>query len=70
MMLLADLNARIPVAIVSHDISLLSTHLKRVAVVGRSIEVRPAATLPPEGLEAHSTTLHSSSNGEDLEPRS
>ena len=48
--LLVDLNREIPIVVVSHDISLVSAHLRRVACVSRSIQVHPTTALTPDRL--------------------
>ena len=45
MELLAELNQSIGVVIVSHDVTMMSNHLKRVAFVSNTVEVRPASSL-------------------------
>lgn len=48
--LLAEIHRDIPVVVVSHDISLVSTHFRRVACVNRSIQVHPTVALTPDRL--------------------
>lgn len=50
MELLLELNETTPIVMVSHDISLVSAHLKRVACLGRTLTVHPARELSPEKL--------------------
>jgi len=50
MELLTELNDELPIVMVSHDVSLVSSQLKRVACVARTISIHPAYELTPERL--------------------
>lgn len=52
MELLLELNLRIPIVMVSHDVSLVSAHFNRVACVSRTVAIHPARELTPERLAA------------------
>ena len=43
--LLHRLNQRLPIVVVSHDVSFVSTHLKRVACLNRRLTCHPAAEI-------------------------
>lgn len=49
--LLSQLNQRLPILLVSHDVMLVSAHLKRAAWVNREVVCYPASELTPEVLE-------------------
>lgn len=49
--LLHELNRKLPIVLVSHDITLVSSHLKRAAWVNRSVTCYAAAELSPEVIE-------------------
>lgn len=46
--LLHRLNQRLPIVVVSHDVSFISTHLKRVACLNRRLSCHPAAEISRE----------------------
>ena len=48
--LLLELNREIPIVIVSHDVALVSAHLKHVACVSRNVTLHPARSVTPERL--------------------
>jgi len=50
--LLHRLNERLPIVLVSHDITLVSSHLKRAAWVNRSVVCYPAKELSPAVIES------------------
>ena len=50
MELLLELNREIPIVMVSHDVALVSAHLKRVACVSRNVTLHPAHSITPERL--------------------
>jgi len=50
--LLHRLNEKLPIVLVSHDITLVSSHLKRAAWVNRTVACYPAADLSPEVVES------------------
>ena len=52
MELLHRLNQSLPIVLVSHDITLVSSHLKRAAWVNRTVVCYPAAELSPEVIES------------------
>lgn len=49
--LLSRLNRRLPIVLVSHDVTLVSSHLKRAAWVNRQVVCYPASELSPEVIE-------------------
>lgn len=49
--LLRSLNQRLPIVLVSHDVTLVSSHLKRAAWVNRRVTCYPASELSPEVIE-------------------
>jgi zinc transport system ATP-binding protein len=49
--LLRRLNQRLPIVLVSHDVALVSSHLKRAAWVNRRVTCYPASELSPEVIE-------------------
>ena len=49
--LLRRLNRRLPIVLVSHDVTLVSSHLKRAAWVNRQVVCYPANELSPEVIE-------------------
>ncbi len=49
--LLHRLNETLPIVLVSHDVTLVSSHLKRAAWVNRSVDIFPARQLSPEAIE-------------------
>lgn len=49
--LLHRLNERLPIVLVSHDLTLVSSHLKRAAWVNRHVVSYPASELTPELIE-------------------
>lgn len=49
--LLRRLNERLPIVLVSHDVTLVSSHLKRAAWVNRQVVCYPASELSPEVIE-------------------
>jgi len=50
--LLHQLNQTLPIVLVSHDVTLVMSHLKRAAWVNRSVVCYPASELSPEVIEA------------------
>ncbi len=50
--LLDRLNERMPIMMVSHDLSLVSSHLKRAACVNRGLRIYPAGEITSEIIEA------------------
>lgn len=50
--LLHRLNQTLPIVLVSHDVTLVTSHLKRAAWVNRSVACYPASELSPEVIEA------------------
>jgi len=50
--LLHRLNEKLPIVLVSHDITLVSSHLKRAAWVNRTVACYPADELSPEVVES------------------
>ena len=50
--LLHQLNETLPIVLVSHDITLVSSHLKRAAWVNRTVASYPASELSPEVIES------------------
>ena len=50
--LLHRLNERIPIVLVSHDIALVTTHLKRAAWVQRTVTSYPASELTLDAIES------------------
>lgn len=48
--LLLELNQEIPIVMVSHDVALVSAHLKHVACVSRNVTLHPAHSITPERL--------------------
>jgi len=50
--LLHQLNQRLPIVLVSHDVTLVSSHLKRAAWVNRDVVCYPASELSPQVIEA------------------
>jgi len=50
--LLHRLNERLPIVLVSHDVTLVSSHLKRAAWVNRTVVCYPASELSPEVIES------------------
>ena len=50
--LLHQLNETVPIVLVSHDVTLVSSHLKRAAWVNRGVVCYPASELSPEVIEA------------------
>lgn len=50
--LLRRLNETLPIVLVSHDVTLVTSHLKRAAWVNRSVACYPASELSPEVIEA------------------
>jgi zinc transport system ATP-binding protein len=50
--LLRRLNERLPIILVSHDVTLVSSHLKRAAWVNRRVVSYPASELSPEVIES------------------
>ncbi|MDA8016916.1 MAG: ABC transporter ATP-binding protein [Thermoanaerobaculia bacterium] len=66
--LLLKLNRDIPIVMVSHDVSLVSAHFKRVACVSRSVTIHPTQELTPErlaGLYGGATALVDHSRSEE-----
>jgi len=53
MELLHDLNRRMPVILVSHDLGFVSRHVTRVACLNRTLVVHDAAEMDREALIAH-----------------
>lgn len=49
--LLRRLNQRLPVVLVTHDVTLVSSHLRRAAWVNRRVVCYPASELSPELIE-------------------
>jgi zinc transport system ATP-binding protein len=50
--LLHRLNRHLPIVLVSHDVTLVSSHLKRAAWVNRTVTCFPAGELSPEVIES------------------
>jgi len=48
--LLSRLNERLPIVVVSHDISFVSTHVKRVACLNRQLVCHPASEITAETI--------------------
>lgn len=66
--LLLELNEEIPVVMVSHDVGLVSAHLKRVACVSRDVTLHRAHSITPERvaeLYAGPTAIVDHRNGSD-----
>lgn len=61
---LVELNKKMAILLVSHDVGTISTHVKSIACVSRELHYHPSNVISPEQLEAYNCPIQMLTHGE------